>query len=89
MVVDAEDTDVYIQAAAISYNIPGIICMKKKKEFFFCRAMCSDEDIAKCLNVMTAVMPIAAFMVMAKLYFMRKWQRVLKPVTSLGKPSIE
>ena len=53
VVVDAEDTDVYIQAAAISDNIPGIICMK---EFFFCRAMCSDEDIAKCLipfHVMT------------------------------------
>ena len=56
VVVDAEDTDVYIQAAAILYNIPGIICMKKKKELFFCRAMCSDEDIAKCLipfHVMT------------------------------------
>ena len=35
VVVDAEDTDVYIQAAAILHNIPGIICMKKKEELFF------------------------------------------------------
>ncbi len=49
VVIDAEDTDVYVQAAAISHDFPGVICIKKKKELFFCRGMCSDEDIAKCL----------------------------------------
>ena len=29
IVIDAEDTDVYIQAAAISHHIPGILCIKK------------------------------------------------------------
>ena len=56
VVIDAEDTDMYIQAAAISYDIPGIICIKKKKQLFFCRGMCTDEDIVKCLipfHVMT------------------------------------
>ena len=56
VVIDAEDTDVYIQAAAISYDIPGIICVKKKRQFLFCRGMCTDGDIAKCLisfHVMT------------------------------------
>ena len=49
VVIDAEDTDVYIQAAAISHDIPGgILCIKKKKQFFFCRGMCT-EDVAKCL----------------------------------------
>ncbi len=32
VVIDAEDTDVYIQAASISYDIPGIICVKKSCE---------------------------------------------------------
>ena len=48
VVIDAEDTDVYIQAAAISHDILGILCIKKKKQFFFCRGMCT-EDFAKCL----------------------------------------
>ena len=39
----------YIQRAAISHDIPGIICIKKKKQLFFCRGMCTDEDIVKCL----------------------------------------
>ena len=43
VVIDAEDTDVYIQAAAISHDIPGILCIKKKKQLFFCRGMCTEE----------------------------------------------
>ncbi len=56
VVIDAEDTDVRIQAVSISYDIPGIICVKKKRQFLFCRGMCTDGDIAKCLisfHVMT------------------------------------
>ena len=47
-VIDAEDTDVYIQDAAISHEILGILCIKKKKQLFFCRGMCT-EGFAKCL----------------------------------------
>ena len=56
VVIDAEDTDVYIQADAISHYLPGIICIKKKKELLSCKDMCTDEDMAKCLilfHVMT------------------------------------
>ena len=56
VVIDAADTDVYIQTAAISHDVPGVIRIKKKKELFFCRGMCTDEDFAKCLiqfHVMT------------------------------------
>ena len=35
IVIDAEDTDVYIQAAAISHDIPGIIIPLKSRFFFF------------------------------------------------------
>ena len=49
VVIDTEDTDVYIQAAAISHDVPDIICIKKKKQLIFCRGMCSDENNAKCL----------------------------------------
>lgn len=76
VVIDAEDTDVYIQAAAISYDIPGIICVKKKRQFLFCRGMCTDGDIAKCLisfHVMTGCDANSASMVMAKHFSMRKW----------------
>ena len=35
VVIDAEDTDLYIQAAAISHDIPGILYIKNKKSSFF------------------------------------------------------
>ena len=35
VIIDAEDTDMYIQAAAISHDIPGILCTKKKQAAFF------------------------------------------------------
>ena len=38
----------YIQAAAISHDIPGILCIKNTKQLFFYRGMCA-EDFAKCL----------------------------------------
>ena len=34
VVIDAEDTGVYIQAAALSHHIPGILCIKKRQQFF-------------------------------------------------------
>ena len=55
-VIDAADTDVYVQAAAISHEIPGILCIRKKNELLSCKSMCSDQNVAKCLipfHVMT------------------------------------
>ena len=55
-VIDAADTDVYVQAAAISHEIPGILCIRKKNELLTCRSMCTDQNVAKCLipcHVMT------------------------------------
>ena len=43
------DTDVYAQAAAISHEIPGILCIRKKNELLSCKSMCSDQNVAKCL----------------------------------------
>ena len=48
VVIDTEDTDVFVQAATISHDFSGILCIKKKEQLLFCRGMCSD-DIAKCL----------------------------------------
>ena len=56
VVIDAADTDVYIQAAAVSREFPGVLCIKKKQQLLSCRAMCPDEEIASCLipfHVMT------------------------------------
>ena len=44
IVIDAVNTDVYIQDAAISHDIPGIIIPLRSS--FFCRGMCTD-DFAK------------------------------------------
>ena len=49
VVIDATDTDVCIQAPAVSHDVPGVICIKKKDELLFCKGMCTNEDIAKCL----------------------------------------
>ena len=38
VVIDAEDADIYIQAAAISHDIPGILCIKKRSSFFSAEA---------------------------------------------------
>ena len=47
--IDAADTDVYVQAAAISHDIPGIIIIRKKNELLLCKRMCSDQNVVKCL----------------------------------------
>ena len=43
VVIDAEDTDVYIQATTTSHDIPGILCIKKGAVIFFCRGMCTED----------------------------------------------
>ena len=84
VVIGAEDTDVYIQAAAILHHIPGILCIKKKKQYFFCRSMCT-EDFANCLipfHVLTGCDANSCFLDTAKCHFMRNYQKVLRLVAS-------
>ena len=47
--IDAADTDVYVQAAAISHENPGILCIRKKNELLSCKSMCPDQNVAKWL----------------------------------------
>ena len=63
-VIDAADTDMYVQATAISHEIPGILCIRKKNEFLVCKSMCSDQNVVKCLipfHVMTGCVSNSCF----------------------------
>ena len=43
--LDSEDTDVYVQAAYVSYQLQGTLLIKRKNEFISGSAMLS-EDVA-------------------------------------------
>ena len=45
VVLDSEDTDVYVQAAYVSHQLQGTLLIKRKNEFISCSAMLS-EDVA-------------------------------------------
>jgi len=47
VVIDATDTGVYIAAAYISHQLPGMLYIKRKQETILCRSLVS-EDMAKC-----------------------------------------
>jgi len=46
VVIDSEDTDVYVQAAYVSHQLQGNLLIKRKHEYISCSAMLS-EDVAK------------------------------------------
>ena len=48
-VINAADTDVYVQAAAISHDIPGIISIRKKNELLSGKSMRLRQNVAKCM----------------------------------------
>ena len=48
VVIDAGDTDAYVAAAAISQQLPGMLCIKRKKETVLCRGLVS-EEMADCI----------------------------------------
>lgn len=48
VVIDAADTDVYIAASVISQQLPGMLCIKRKKETVLCRGMLT-EEMAHCI----------------------------------------
>ena len=76
--IDATDKDVYVLAAAISHEIPGIICIRKKNELLSCKIMCSDQNVVICLipfHVMAGCYSISCFMVTATV---RLYERMTK-----------
>lgn len=34
IVIDSEDTDVYVQAAFVSHHVPGLLCIKQMTLYF-------------------------------------------------------
>ena len=83
IVIDAEGTDVYIQAAAISHDIPGIIIPLRSN--FFSAEACVLNILPNLLYLFVsclAVMPTAVFLGTAKYPSMRNCQKVLRPVAS-------
>ena len=55
VVLDSEDTDVYVQAAYVSHQLQGTLLIKRKNEFISCSAMLSEDvaDIIIPLHVIT------------------------------------
>ena len=43
VVIDAADTDSYVAAAAISHQLPGVLCIKKKRKTVCSRSLVPDE----------------------------------------------
>lgn len=48
VVIDVADTDAYVAAAAISRQLPGIHCIKRKQEIILCRSLVT-EEMADCI----------------------------------------
>jgi len=63
VILDSEDTDVYVQAAYVSHELQGNLLIKHKKEYISCSAMLS-EDVANIiirLHVITGSDHTSAF----------------------------
>ena len=43
VLIDAEDTDIYIQASYVSHEIEGKLLIRRKQIFVYCRSMLSDK----------------------------------------------
>ena len=48
VVIDAADTDAYVAAAAISQQLPGMLCIKRNQETVLCRFLVT-EEMAGCI----------------------------------------
>ena len=48
IVIDVADTDAYVAAAAISRQLPRILCIKRKQENILCRGLVT-EEMADCI----------------------------------------
>ena len=46
VVLDLSDTDCYVQAAALSHILPGLLAIKRKSQLISCHSLCSSQ-IAK------------------------------------------
>lgn len=48
VVIDAADTDVYVAAAALSHQLPGTLCIKRKDDIFDCHRLVT-ATTAECI----------------------------------------
>ena len=54
VVLDREDTDVYVQAAYVSHQLQGNLLIKRKNEYISCSAMLS-EDVANVIILLHVI----------------------------------
>jgi len=45
VVIDAEDTDVFVLSFYATYKTEGIIAIKQKKDIINCRELCSQDNV--------------------------------------------
>ena len=48
IVIDSADTNIYVAAAAISQNLPGLLCIKRKQATILCHNLVP-EEMADCI----------------------------------------
>ena len=55
VMVDSEDTDVYVQAAYVSHHTPRMLCIKKNHQVMLRRSICNEEfaEVILPLHVLT------------------------------------
>ena len=63
VVIDVEDTGVVVLSARVSHEIQGLLGIRRKKEVFDCRQLCSEEvsKIIVQLNVNTGADAVSGF----------------------------
>ena len=64
MVIDSEDTDVYVQAAYVAHNSRGTLFIKNKNNFINCEQLVSNDiaDVLIQFHVITGSDHTAGFM---------------------------
>lgn len=74
VIIDSEDTDVYVQAIYVSQQLPGDLFIKHKHYLFNCREMVSNEmaDIIIPLHILTGCDHTSGFFGHGKNRFLKK-----------------
>ena len=75
VVLDLNDTDCYVQAAAISHVVPGLLAIKRKKQYISAQELCP-PNIAKIIAQFHALTVTMFFMVMESDQFTIKSRRI-------------
>ena len=83
VVIDAEDTDVLVTSAYVSFKVSGCLYIKRKKGIFDCAALCDEEmaSIAVRFHVMTGCDSISSFFGRGK---KSVWNNVKKSIDGIS-----